>query len=48
MNLRDYLSAAELDAIIDRALDEDTGRGDVTSEALIPHDIASKATLLVK
>jgi nicotinate-nucleotide pyrophosphorylase (carboxylating) len=48
MNLRDYLSAAELDAIIGRALDEDTGRGDITSEALIPRDIAGKAALLVK
>jgi nicotinate-nucleotide pyrophosphorylase (carboxylating) len=48
MNLRDYLSAAELDAIIDRALDEDTGHGDVTSEALIPRDLSGKATLLVK
>ena len=48
MNLRDYLSAAELDAIIDRALDEDTSRGDVTSEALIPRDLAGKASLLVK
>jgi nicotinate-nucleotide pyrophosphorylase (carboxylating) len=48
MNLREYLSAAELDAVIDRALEEDTGHGDVTSEALIPHDIAGKASLLVK
>jgi nicotinate-nucleotide pyrophosphorylase (carboxylating) len=48
MNLRDYLSAAELDGIIDRALDEDTGRGDVTSEALVPRDIAGKASLLIK
>jgi nicotinate-nucleotide pyrophosphorylase (carboxylating) len=48
MNLPDYLSAAELDAIIDRALAEDTGRGDVTSDALIPRDLSGKATLLVK
>ncbi len=48
MNLQDYLSAAELDAIIDRALVEDTGHGDVTSEALIPHDLSGKASLLVK
>ena len=48
MNLQDYLSSAELDAIIDRALDEDTGHGDVTSEALIPRDLSGKATLLVK
>jgi nicotinate-nucleotide pyrophosphorylase (carboxylating) len=48
MNLQDYLSSAELDAIIDRALDEDIGRGDVTTEALIPRDFSGKATLLVK
>jgi nicotinate-nucleotide pyrophosphorylase (carboxylating) len=48
MNLRDYLSGAELDAIIDRALGEDTGHGDVTTEALIPRDITGKASLLVK
>jgi nicotinate-nucleotide pyrophosphorylase (carboxylating) len=48
MNLYDYLSAAELDAIIDRALDEDAGHGDVTSEALIPRDLSGRASLLVK
>jgi nicotinate-nucleotide pyrophosphorylase (carboxylating) len=48
MNLQDYLSAAELDAIIDRALDEDIGHGDVTSEALIPRDLSGRASLLVK
>ena len=48
MNLSDYLSAAEIDDVIDRALAEDTGRGDVTSEALIPRDLAGRATLLVK
>jgi len=42
------LSAAETDVIIDRALDEDAGRGDVTSEALIPRDITGKAIFLVK
>jgi nicotinate-nucleotide pyrophosphorylase (carboxylating) len=48
MNLGDYLSAAELDAIIDRALDEDSGHGDVTSEILIPRDLTGKASLLIK
>lgn len=48
MNLQDYLSGAELDAIMDRALDEDIGHGDITSEALIPRDLSGKATLLVK
>ncbi len=48
MNLQDYLTNEELNAIIDRALDEDTGHGDVTSEALIPHDLTGRASLLVK
>jgi nicotinate-nucleotide pyrophosphorylase (carboxylating) len=48
MNLQDYLSNAALDAIIDGALAEDTGRGDVTSESLIPLDLSGKASLLVK
>jgi nicotinate-nucleotide pyrophosphorylase (carboxylating) len=48
MNLSDYLSATELDDIIDRALDEDTGHGDVTSEILIPRYVAGKASLLIK
>ena len=42
------LSEKQLDIIIDMALDEDTGHGDITSEALIPPDLAGKATLLVK
>jgi nicotinate-nucleotide pyrophosphorylase (carboxylating) len=48
MNLQDYLSDEQLDAIVDLALDEDTGHGDVTSEALIPPDLSGKASLLVK
>jgi nicotinate-nucleotide pyrophosphorylase (carboxylating) len=42
------LSEKQLDVIIDMALDEDTGHGDITSEALIPPDVTGKATLLVK
>lgn len=38
----------QIDAIIEAALEEDSGRGDVTSEALIPVDLTGKATLLVK
>lgn len=34
--------------MINAALEEDSGRGDVTSEALIPPDLTGKATLLVK
>ena len=42
------LTENQLDAIVDLALDEDTGHGDVTSEALIPPDLSGKASLLVK
>jgi nicotinate-nucleotide pyrophosphorylase (carboxylating) len=37
-----------INKIIGTALAEDTGRGDVTSEALIPPDLQGKAFLLVK
>lgn len=42
------LTDKQFDAIIDLALDEDTGYGDITSEALIPPDLTGKAALLVK
>jgi len=42
------LTDKEFDAIIDLALDEDTGYGDITSEALIPQDLTGKASVLVK
>jgi nicotinate-nucleotide pyrophosphorylase (carboxylating) len=48
MDLRDFLSPAELDGIIDHALAEDIGHGDVTSEALVPRDISGKAAFLIK
>ena len=48
MNLQDYLSEEQLDAIIDTALAEDIGRGDVTSEALLPPGLSGRASLLVK
>jgi nicotinate-nucleotide pyrophosphorylase (carboxylating) len=44
----DQLPEKQIDAIIDIALNEDTGKGDVTSEALIPPELTGKATLLVK
>jgi nicotinate-nucleotide pyrophosphorylase (carboxylating) len=44
----DYLSEKQLDSVIDLALAEDTGRGDVTSQALISPDLSSRASLLVK
>ena len=42
------LTDEQLDTIIDLALDEDTGYGDITSQALIPTDLTGKASLLVK
>ena len=42
------LTEKQIDAIIEIALEEDTGQGDVTSEALIPTDLTGKAKLLVK
>ncbi len=48
MNYHDYLSEKQFDAIIDLALAEDTGHGDITSEALLPPDLSGKASLLVK
>jgi len=41
------LTVKQLDKIIDLALAEDTPQGDITSEALIPADLSSKALLLV-
>ena len=42
------LPEKEVDAVIDVALSEDTGHGDVTSEALIPPALAGRAEVLVK
>ena len=41
-------SQAQFEKIIDLALEEDTGRGDITSEALIPSNLAGRASLLAK
>ena len=42
------LSEEQVNAIVDLALTEDTGHGDVTSEALIPPKLQGKASVLVK
>ena len=42
------LTEKQIDTIVDLALAEDTGHGDITSEALIPPDLSGKASLLVK
>jgi len=41
-------SEEQLNSIIDLALTEDVGHGDVTSEALIPPELQGKASILVK
>jgi nicotinate-nucleotide pyrophosphorylase (carboxylating) len=42
------LSEELVDRIIEIALEEDAGRGDITSEALIPCDLQGKAFMLIK
>jgi nicotinate-nucleotide pyrophosphorylase (carboxylating) len=44
----EQLTEKQLDKIIDLALAEDIARGDITSQALIPPDLFSRALLLVK
>jgi len=38
----------QLNTLIDLALEEDIGSGDITSETLIPADLRAKTTLLAK
>jgi nicotinate-nucleotide pyrophosphorylase (carboxylating) len=42
------LPEKEVEDIIGKALDEDTAQGDITSEALIPQELAGRAEILVK
>ena len=42
------LSAEQIDSIIDIALAEDIGHGDITSEGLIPPELEGKASILAK
>ncbi len=42
------LSEEQLDAIIDTALAEDISHGDITSETLVPANLDSRASMLVK
>lgn len=42
------LPEEQLNNIIDIALAEDTSHGDITSAALIPHDLYGKASILIK
>jgi nicotinate-nucleotide pyrophosphorylase (carboxylating) len=38
----------ELDSIVDLALSEDLGRGDITTDILIPPDVDGRASILIK
>ena len=42
------LTDKHIDIIIDAALEEDTGQGDITSQALLPTDLVGKAFIMVK
>ena len=42
------LTDTRLNALVDLALSEDLGRGDITSDILIPSDIGGRATILIK
>jgi nicotinate-nucleotide pyrophosphorylase (carboxylating) len=48
VDVANYLTEKQLDEVIDLALAEDIGHGDITSEALIPHDLSGRASVLVK
>jgi nicotinate-nucleotide pyrophosphorylase (carboxylating) len=48
LDLNDYLSEAQLDAIISAALAEDIGHGDVTTESLLPPGLTGRSSILVK
>ncbi len=48
VNKLQLLSEEQIDGIVNIALAEDAGQGDVTSEALIPPELQGKASILVK
>jgi nicotinate-nucleotide pyrophosphorylase (carboxylating) len=41
-------SQSQIEKIVDLALDEDTGRGDATSEAIIPSNLAGQAIIVAR
>lgn len=45
LRLSDYLTESSLRQLVERALEEDIGRGDVTSDLLVPSDITARAML---
>lgn len=45
LRLSDYMTESGLRVVVERALEEDLGRGDVTSDLLVPSDLTAKAVL---
>lgn len=45
LRLSDYMTESALRQLVERALEEDLGRGDVTSDLLVPSDVAAQAVL---
>ena len=45
LRISDYISESGLRRLVDRALEEDIGRGDITSDLLIPTDAVARAVL---
>jgi nicotinate-nucleotide pyrophosphorylase (carboxylating) len=45
LRLSDYMTESGLRRLVDQALEEDLGRGDVTSDLLVPSDVAARAVL---
>src|SRR5512143_2835474 len=45
LRISDYISESGLRRLVDRALEEDIGRGDITSDLLIPADAVARAVL---
>lgn len=48
VDLSHYLTAAELHQLVSRAIDEDLGRGDLTSDTLVPPDLRATASLCAR
>lgn len=45
LRLSDYMTESGLRRLVERALEEDLGRGDITSDLLVPCDTAARAVL---
>lgn len=45
LDITRYISTSELHRLVTAALDEDLGRGDITSDLLVPHDLFAAAVI---